>query len=121
MHAITSLGSTARRRSRLPFVVALFALAGALVAAPKPADTAKTSATLTPEGGRIVVDVQGVPPAVPLFFSVAAEQTVRLSSAEIAGELRDHRKDRAFTKPKECGRQQHRHGDAAPAKAGRDG
>ena len=88
MHAITSLGSTARRRSRLPFVAALFALAGALVAAPKPADTAKTSATLTPEGGRIVVDVQGVPPAVPLFFSVAAEQTVRLSSAEIAGELR---------------------------------
>ncbi len=88
MHAITSLGSTARRRSRLPFVAALFAFAGALVAAPKPADTAKTSATLTPEGGRIVVDVQGVPPAVPLFFSAAAEQTVRLSAAEIAGELR---------------------------------
>ena len=88
MHAITSLGSTARRRSRLPFVAGLFALAGALVAAPKPADTAKTSATLTPDGGRIVVDVQGVPPAVPLFFSAAAEQTVRLSSAEIAGELR---------------------------------
>ncbi|MFT3830416.1 MAG: hypothetical protein QM691_12005 [Opitutaceae bacterium] len=66
----------------------MFALTGALAAAPKPADTAKTSATLTPDGGRIVVDVQGVPPAVPLFFSAAAEQTVRLSAAEITGELR---------------------------------
>ena len=88
MHAITSPGSTASRRFCLPFVVALFALAGALVAAPKPADSAKSSATLTPDGGRIVVDVQGVPPAVPLFFSAVADQTVRLAPAEISGELR---------------------------------
>ena len=88
MHAITSLGSTARRRYRLPFAAALFALAGALAAAPKPADTAKAATTLTPEGGRIVVDVQGVPPAVPLFFSAVADHSVRLGTGEIGGELR---------------------------------
>ena len=88
MHAITSLGSTACRRSRLPFAAALFALAGVLAAAPKPTDTAKAATTLTPEGGRIVVDVQGVPPAVPLFFSAVAEQTIHVSSAELTSELR---------------------------------
>ena len=52
------------------------------------ADSAKVSATLTPEGGRIVVEAQGMPPAVPLFFSAAVDQTVRLGRAEIAGETR---------------------------------
>ena len=88
MHAITSFGSSARRRFRFPLAAALLALAGALVAAPKPADTAKSTATLTPDGGRIVVDVQGVPPAVPLFFSATADQTVRLAPAEVTSELR---------------------------------
>ncbi len=88
MNASTSPGHTARRRLGLPLLATLFAVAGALVAAPKATDTAKASTSLTPEGGRIVVDVQGVPPAVPLFFSANAEQTVRLSPAEIAGDLR---------------------------------
>ncbi len=88
MHANASLGSSILPRFRLLPLAAAFLFAGALAAAPKPADSAKASTSLTPEGGRIVVDVQGVPPAVPLFFSAVAEQTVRLSSAEIAGELR---------------------------------
>jgi len=70
------------------FAIAALLAAGALLAAPKPAGTAKSTATLTPDGGRIVVDVQGVPPAVPLFFSAVADQTVRLAAAELTGELR---------------------------------
>jgi len=71
-----------------PLVAVSLLLAGVLVAAPKSADTAKSTATLTPDGGRIVVDVQGVPPAVPLFFSAVADQNVRIAAAELTGELR---------------------------------
>jgi hypothetical protein len=52
------------------------------------ADSAKVSAALTPDGGRIVVEAQGLPPAVPVFFSAIVEQTVKFSVAEVVGEAR---------------------------------
>ncbi|HLP01705.1 MAG TPA: hypothetical protein VK163_06750, partial [Opitutaceae bacterium] len=88
MHAPIASGSPARHWLRRALTAAALAVAGALAAAPKPADIAKAATTLTPEAGRIVVDVQGVPPAAPLFFSAVADQTVRLAAAEITGELR---------------------------------
>jgi hypothetical protein len=88
MHAITSPRSSVCPWFRCTLAAATLLLAGALLAAPKPTDTAKAATTLTPEGGRIVVDVQGVPPAVPLFFSAVAEQTIRVSLAELTSELR---------------------------------
>ena len=51
-------------------------------------DSASVTAGLAPEGGRIVVEARGMPAPVPLFFSVAADQTLRFGSAEIAGEIR---------------------------------
>ena len=66
----------------------LAALAGASCVMAAAADSAKVSAALTPEGGRIVVEAQGVPPVVPLFFSAAVDQSVRLGRAEVAGEMR---------------------------------
>ncbi len=84
----TPLENGRRAGRRLGLLTALLGFALALTAAPKPADAAKAAATLTPEGGRLVVEVQGVPPAVPVFFSASAEQTVRLGPAAIAGELR---------------------------------
>ncbi len=71
------------------FAVALAGASGALAVGDKPgADNAKVSAALTPGGGRIVVEAQGLPPTVPLFFSAAVDQTVRLGRAEISGEMR---------------------------------
>jgi len=58
-------------------------------AAPKPADESpKVSTVLTPEGNRLVVDVQGLPPPAPLFFSATVEQTLRCGVNEILGEAR---------------------------------
>ena len=72
--------------------LALLALAGATIAlaagGKAAADSAKVSAALTPEGGRIVVEAQGLPPAVPVFFSAIVEQTVKLGIAEVVGEAR---------------------------------
>jgi len=77
------------RRLRNLFAVALAGASVALAAGDKSAaDSAKVSAALTPGGGRIVVEAQGVPPAVPLFFSASADQTIRVGRAEIAGEMR---------------------------------
>jgi len=52
------------------------------------ADRANVTTALAPEAGRLVVDVQGVPPPAPVFFSVAVDQVVRISAAESAGDLR---------------------------------
>ena len=71
-------------------VLTLSALAGAAglrAASPEP-DGASVSAGLTPEGGRIVVEAKGVPAPVPLFFTAAVDESVRLGTAEIAGEMR---------------------------------
>src|SRR5205809_681989 len=51
-------------------------------------DNGPTSATLTPETGRIVVDLHSLPPPAPVFFSVSVDQAVRLGRTEIAGEMR---------------------------------
>ena len=54
-------------------------------AAEKPAtDNARVTAALAPEAGRLVVDVHGVPPAAPVFFSATVEHVVRLSQTGIA-------------------------------------
>ncbi len=52
------------------------------------ADSAKLSAALTPTGGRITVEAQGVQPVAPLFFTATAEQTVHLSPLEVTGEIK---------------------------------
>lgn len=65
----------------------LVAPLGALFAATRPA--AVTTA-LTPEDSRLVIDVRGTPPPVPLFFSAVVEQTIRLDAAELAGEMHFH-------------------------------
>ena len=70
-----------------PILAALFAAALASLAA-RAADSATVSATLAPDAGRIIVEARGVPPAPPLVFSAAVEQTVRAGLTEITGELR---------------------------------
>ena len=62
--------------------------AAVLRAADPEPDGARVSAGLTPEGGRIVVEAKGVPAPVPLFFTAAVDESVRLGAAEIAGEMR---------------------------------
>ncbi len=52
------------------------------------ADRAQVTSSLAPDAGRLVVDVHGVPPPAPVFFSATVEQTVRISAAESKGELR---------------------------------
>ncbi len=59
---------------------------GSALGAPAKTDTAKSSATPPPDGGRIVIEGVGVPPPVPLFFSATVDQVLRLGSAEITGE-----------------------------------
>lgn len=51
------------------------------------ADSARLTATPTEEGGRITVEVEGVEPDVPVFFSAQAEQTVTLGSDGIVGSI----------------------------------
>ena len=60
----------------------------AVSAAPKTTDSAKVTTSLAPEGGRMIIDAQGVPPPPPLFFSAAVEQAMRLAPAEITSELK---------------------------------
>jgi len=52
------------------------------------ADTARVTSSLTPEGGRIVVEAHGVPAEAPTFFSVNAEHVITAGMAEVAGEIR---------------------------------
>jgi len=52
------------------------------------ADNAHVTSSLTPEGGRIVVEAQGMPAPVPVFFSATAEHALKLGAAEITGEIR---------------------------------
>jgi hypothetical protein len=86
------VGPTARRGGRSPCLPPrLLSYMGgmALVTLTSfAADNSRASATLLPDGGRLVVDVQGVPPPAPLFFSASVEQVIRLGLAEIAGEAR---------------------------------
>ncbi|MSU49113.1 MAG: hypothetical protein EXS37_08530 [Opitutus sp.] len=64
-------------------------LVACVLAADKPAtDRAGVTTALTPESGRLVVDVRGLPPPVPVFFSATVDQTVRLSQDEIVGTMR---------------------------------
>jgi hypothetical protein len=72
---------------------ALFSCAAALaLAAPAKADSeageAKVSAGLTADGGHIIVEAHGLPPAAPLFFSATADETMRLALGEVTGEIR---------------------------------
>jgi hypothetical protein len=77
------LGNTTRG-----LLLALACTAG-LYAAPVTADRAQVSTSLTPGGGgKIVVEASGVQPVVPLFFSAAANQTVRIGGSEITGEVK---------------------------------
>lgn len=58
-------------------------LAGAMTLPLAAADTANLSATLAPDGGRIVIQAQGMPAPAPVFFSANVEQAIQLSEAEI--------------------------------------
>src|SRR5688572_25471871 len=68
--------------------VLILAMSGiGATAAERPAGNASASTILAPEAGRLVVDVQGIPPPAPVFFTARVEQIVRLSPAEIVGEM----------------------------------
>jgi hypothetical protein len=54
------------------------------------ADAARVSASPTDEGGRIVVEVEGVEPDVPVFFSAVAEQSITLGVDALTGETSIH-------------------------------
>jgi hypothetical protein len=69
-------------------VVAIIANAVTSFSAERPVKDARASATVVPESGRLVVDVHGIPPPAPIFFSAVIAQSVRLSAAEITGEMR---------------------------------
>jgi hypothetical protein len=86
MNATSKTGGAPRRI----VLLALSALGGAaaLSAADPEPDGARVSAGLTPEGGRILVEAKGVPAPVPLFFTAAVDESVRLGTDEIAGEMR---------------------------------
>src|SRR5688572_14073425 len=66
----------------------LLALASPFAAIGAAADNARVTTALTPDGGRIILEARGVPPPAPFFFSASLEQIVRLSAAEITGEMR---------------------------------
>jgi hypothetical protein len=89
MHARRMTNQSAWRCLDNLLVAALAGAGCALAAGDKTdADSARVSAALTPEGGRIVVEAKGMPAPPPLFFTAAVEQTVRLGRAEITGEMR---------------------------------
>ena len=52
------------------------------------ADSARVSASPTDDGGRIVVEVEGVQPDVPVFFSAIAEQSISVGVEAITGVTR---------------------------------
>ncbi len=72
-------------------VLALMALVSPLCR-PAQADPdsagATASTTLSPDGGRIVVEAHGVAPPAPVFFSAEANERAFLGLAEITGEMR---------------------------------
>ena len=86
MNARTLFQISARRLGL--FLTLAATVAFATPVAPKPTDTAKVTSTLTPEGGRMVIDARGVPPPPPLFFSAAVDQTVQLTATEMSGEAK---------------------------------
>src|SRR3954469_9114449 len=63
------------------WLMAIMALTGALRAA----DRVSAATTLTPDTGRMVIEAHGLPAPVTPIFSATAEQTFRLSIAEITG------------------------------------
>ncbi|MCX6953426.1 MAG: hypothetical protein NTV51_14845 [Verrucomicrobia bacterium] len=74
---------------RLTIATALCGLfAGALFPSAAHAADARPTSTLTPDGSRITIEPVTPPPPAAVFFSATADQTLRLSQAEITGELR---------------------------------
>jgi len=72
---------------RLGILLTLLAT-GAFAATKPSGDSANVTTTLTPDGGRMIIDAKGVPPPPPTFFSATVEQTVRFGLIEIVGEAR---------------------------------
>ncbi len=70
----------------LSFAAVIWVLAAR--AEPATADNATMSAGLAPEGGKIVVEARGLQPKAPLFFSATVENMVRVSPAEVSGEMK---------------------------------
>lgn len=71
------------------FLVTLAAGAAGLAPAAQPAaDPARVSTLLTPDGGRIVIEAQGVPAPVPLFFSATVDHAIQVGTSAITGEWR---------------------------------
>ncbi len=52
------------------------------------ADHATLTAGLAPDGGNIVVEAHGVQPKAPLFYSAIVDNTVRITPAEVTGEMK---------------------------------
>lgn len=59
-----------------------------VAAAPVSAERANVSTSLTPDTGRLVVEVQGLPAPAPLFFSANVDQSVLVGAAAMNGTLR---------------------------------
>jgi hypothetical protein len=87
MHAIAMSKFSVRRPGWRLLLLALGVVRA--LAADRPAsEGASATASLLPAPGRLVVDVQGVPPPAPVFFSAAAVTTVRFGPTEVTGETR---------------------------------
>lgn len=69
--------------ARALLLVALAALVLLFRAPLAAADRASVATTLAPDGGRIVIEAQGLPPPAPVIFSATAQQTVRLAESAI--------------------------------------
>ncbi len=73
--------------SRILSVLLLCLTGDAFAQVPVTAEAAEMSATVSPEGGRILVEARGVRAKAPLFFSANVEQVVRLSTKEMTGTM----------------------------------
>jgi hypothetical protein len=87
MHAIALSQKIPQCVQALTALLAVTASAFAAAAGATKSDP-KASATLLPESGRLIVDVHGVPPPAPVFFSATVEQVSRFATAEIVGEMK---------------------------------
>ena len=82
MPAIAMSTFSARRPGWRLLLLVLGIVRALAVDRPAP-EGANVTASLVPAPGRLVVDVHGVPPPAPVFFSAAAVTTVRFAPAEV--------------------------------------
>jgi hypothetical protein len=88
MHATTTRKQKIWRIGAWGAVLVAGAIGRMTAAEKDTADHARMTAALSPSGGRITVEAQGLPPAVPVFFTADAVQVIRVGLTEVAGEIR---------------------------------